>query len=106
MAAPPLGKAKGMDRQRTETRDYLNAYPARAEDLTKLQGYRDLIRGGHWGSIMVDLLKQIGVPYPMKGLQTLLSELYDGEGEQEGMPKGVKGRPVYPWKVGHKVIAS
>ncbi len=49
---------------------------------------------------------QIGVPYPMVALQKLLSELYDGEGEQEGIPKGAVGRPVYPWRVSFKSFLS
>ena len=89
-----------------ETRDYLNAYPVNAENVTRLQGYSKLIREGCWGPLIMDALKQIGVPYPAKGLQKLLSELYDGEGEQEGVPKGTKRRPVYPWKVSHKKILT
>ena len=99
------GKHKGRI-GRTETRDYLAAYPARVEDITPLQGYRGLIRAGHWSPIIADALTQIGVPYPMVALQRLLSELYDGEGEQEGIPKGAEGRPAYPWRVSLKRFLS
>ena len=100
-AAPAPRKARGSGKHkgrigRLETRDYLDAYPARAENITLLQGYRGLIRAGRWSPIIVDALMQIGVPYPMVALQKLLSELYDGEGEQEGVPKGAEGRPIYP----------
>ena len=110
-AAPAPRKAKSSGKHkghigRVETRDYLNAYPARAEDMTLLQGYRGLIRAGRWSPIIVDALKQIGVPYPMVALQRLLSELYDGEGEQEGMPKGAEGRSLYPWRVSYKRFLS
>ena len=101
------GSTKGRRRGRagrTETRDYLGAHPVRAEDLTPLQGCSDLIREGRWGPIIVDALRQIGVPYPTMGLQKLLAELYDGEGEQEGIPKGVRGRPAYPWRVSLKTF--
>ena len=106
-AAPAPRKARGSGKTegrigRVETRDYLEAYPARAENITLLQGYRGLIRTGRWGPIILDALTQIGVPYPMMALQKLLSELYDGEGEQEGIPKGAKGRPLHPWKVSFK----
>ena len=106
-AGPAPRKARGSNKHkvrigRIETRDYLDAYPARAEDITLLQGYRELIRAGRWSPIIADALAQIGVPYPMVALQRLLSELYDGEGEQEGIPKGAEGRPVYPWRVSLK----
>lgn len=109
--APVPCKARGGEKHkgrigRIETRDYLAAYPARVEDITLLQGYRGLIRAGRWSPIIVDALMQIGVPYPMVALQRLLSELYDGEGEQEGIPKGAKGRPVYPWRVSFKSFLS
>ena len=103
-AAPAPRKARVSDKHkgrigRMETRDYLDAYPARAEDITPPQGYKELIRAGRWSPIIVDALMQISVPYPMVALQKLLSELYDGEGEQEGMPKGAEGKPLYPWRV-------
>ena len=103
-AAPAPRKARGSEKHKgrtgyIETRDYLDAYPARAEGITLLRGYKALIQAGRWSPIIVEALVQIGVPYPMVALQKLLSELYDGEGEQEGMPKGAKGRPVYPWRV-------
>jgi hypothetical protein len=108
-AAPPKreasGAIKGNDMGRAgriETRDYLGAHPARVEDLTRVQGYRALIREGRWGPIILAAIRQIGVPYPTRGLQTLLAELYDGEGRQQGIPKGVKGRPAFPWKVSFK----
>ena len=84
---------------RVETRDYLGLYPAKVGEMTRPQGYRALIREGRWGPIVVDALRQLGVPYPTKGLQKILSELYDGEGEQEGVPRGIEGRPALPWKV-------
>ena len=110
-AAPAPRKARGSGKTigrigRVETRDYLDAYPVRAENITLLQGYRGLIRTGRWGPIILDALTQIGVPYPMRALQKLLSELYDGEGEQEGIPKGAKGRPLHPWKVSFKSFLS
>ena len=99
-------KGKRMRRAgRTETRDYLCAHPAKAEDITRLQGCRGLIREGRWGPIIVDTLRQIGVPYPTKGLQRVLAELYDGEGDQEGIPKEVKDRPAYPWRVSLKAFS-
>jgi hypothetical protein len=101
-AVPITNKAKrsvkGKRRLET-TKDYLDAYPATPENITPLPGYRGFIREGRWTPIMVDALRQIGVPYPMKGLQKLLSELYDGEGEQEGVPRGAEGRRTYPWRV-------
>ena len=110
-AAPAPHKARGSNKHkgrigRTETRHYLDAYPARAEDITLLQGYRELIRAGRWSPIIADALTQISVPYPMVALQRLLSELYDGEGEQEGIPKGAEGRPLYPWRVSLKRFLS
>ena len=87
---------------RIETRDYLGLYPANAGEITRPQGYRALIREGRWGPLIMNTLRQIGVPYPTKGLQKILSELYDGEGEQEGIPKGTEGRPALPWKVSFK----
>ena len=110
-AAPAPRKTKGSGKhkghiRRIETRHYLDAYPARAEDMAVLQGYRDLIRTGRWSPIIVDALRQISVPYPMVALQRLLSELYDGEGEQEGIPKGAEGRPLYPWRVSYKRFPS
>ena len=95
------GKRKGR-KGRIETRDYLNAYPVKPEDIKPLQGYKSLIWEGRWGPIIVDTLKQIGVPYPTMGLQRPLMELYDGEGEQEGVPKGAQGRPAHPWRVSLK----
>ncbi len=98
-------EGKRMGRKgRIETRDYLCLYPARAGEITRPQGYRALIREGRWGPIVVDTLRQIGVPYPTKGLQKILSELYDGEGEQEGVPKGIEGRPAVPWRVSLKAF--
>jgi hypothetical protein len=93
-------KDKGIGRAaRIETRDYLGAHSAEAGDLTRLQGHRALIREGRWGPIILSAIRQIGVPYPTRGLQKLLAELYDGEGEQEGIAKGEKGRSMYPWRV-------
>lgn len=97
------GKRMGR-RGRVETRDYLDLYPALAKGTTRPQGYRALIREGRWGPIVVHTLRQIGVPYPTKGLQKILSDLYDGEGEQEGVPKGIEGRPALPWKVSLSVF--
>ena len=84
---------------RTETRDYLRAYHVKPEDITPIQGYKSLIWEGRWSPIIVDTLKQIGVPYPKAGLEKILMEVYDGEGEQEGVPKGTQGRPAHPWRV-------
>jgi len=97
--APPSNIARCKNK-----RDYLNAYPANPESITRFQGYRGLIREGRWGPLIVDALLQIRAPYPVKGLQKLLSELYDGEGEQEGVPKGTEGRPANPWRVGRRKI--
>ena len=99
------GKRQGR-KGHIETRDYLRAYPVKPEDITPLQGYRGLIWEGRWGPIIVDALKQIGVPYPTMGLQKLLMELYDGEGEQEGVPKGTQGRPAHPWRVSLKTFLA
>jgi hypothetical protein len=99
-------KSKGMGRAgRIETRDYLGAHPVTVEDLTRLQGYRALIREGRWGPIILGAIRQIGVPYPTRGLQKLLAELYDGEGGQEGISKGEEGRPAYPWRVSLKTFS-
>ena len=95
------GRRKGR-KGRIETRDYLGLYPANVGEITRPQGYRALIREGRWGPLVMDALKQIGVPYPTKGLQKILSELYDGEGEQEGIPEGTEGRPALPWRVSFK----
>jgi hypothetical protein len=98
-------KSKGVGRaDRNETRDYISAHPAEAGNLTRVQGYRALIREGRWGPIILGAIRQIGVPYPTRGLQKLLAELYDGEGQQEGIAKGVKGRPLYPWRVSLKTF--
>ena len=99
------GKRKGR-KGRIETRDYLSAYPANSEDITPLQGYRSLIWEGRWGPIIVDTLKQIGVPYPTMGLQKILTEVYDEEGEQEGVPKGAQGRLAHPWRVSPKTFLA
>ena len=100
------GGISGKHTGRVETQDYLDAYPSNSEDIVTLHGYRDLVREGHWGPIIADTLRQIGVPYPIKGLRRLLVELYDGEGEQQGWPKGEKGRPVHPWRVSLKNLIS
>ena len=92
----------GRRRGHTRTQDYLDVYPAKAQAMRRSNGYRAMIRGGRWGPIIADALRQIGVPYPMMGLQKVLSELYDGEGEQEGWPTEAKDRPAYPWKVSPK----
>ena len=109
-AAPVLCMARsstsGRRRWRTRTQDYLNRYPANAQDITRLYGYRAMIQEGRWGPIIVDALQQIGVPYPMMGLQKVLSELYDGEGEQEGWPAEAKDRPAYPWRVSLQIFWS
>jgi len=104
--APGSIKKKSVGRAgRIETRDYLAAHPVRVEDLTRVAGYRALIREGRWGCIIMDAIRQIGVPYPTRGLQELLAELYDGEGGQEGIAKGVKGRPPFPWRVSLKALS-
>jgi len=105
--APSSSTTKGRNiggRRRIGTRDYLSAYPASAADITPLQGYQRLIRDGRWSPLVADALRQIGAPYPTKGLQKLLSELYDGEGEQAGWPKEAEGRPAYPWKVSFRKL--
>ena len=109
-AAPVLCMARsgtsGRRRWRTRTQDYLDTYPANAEDITRLNGYRAMIQEGRWGPIILDALHQIGVPYPMMGLQRVLSALYDGEGEQEGWPAEARDRPAYPWRVSLKAFWS
>ena len=111
-AAPAKREASGSTKKksvgragRIETRDYLAAHPVSIEDLTRVAGYRALIREGRWGCIIMDAIRQIGVPYPTRGLQELLAELYDGEGAQEGIAKGVKGRPPFPWRVSLKAFS-
>ena len=84
----PARKARGSGKQKgrigcIETRDYLDAHPVRAEDITLLQGYRGLIWVGRRSPITADALMQIGMPYPMVVLG-------DGEGEQKGMTKGAE----------------
>jgi hypothetical protein len=102
-------------RQRVSTRDYLDLHPASAGDMVRVEGHRELIENGHWRPIIADALRQIGVPYPLCGLQTVLKELYDGEGEQAGYAEdaeegeeeeegrggeGAQGkRPEFPWRV-------
>jgi len=101
-----IKKKKSVGRAgRIETRDYLAAHPVSIEDLTRVAGSRALIREGRWGCIIMDAIRQIGVPYPTRGLQELLAELYDGEGAQEGIAKGVKGRPPFPWRVSLKALS-
>ena len=104
--APYLARSTISGRRwgRIRTQDYLDLHPANPQDMKRLHGYRAMIQGGQWGPIIADTLQQIGVPYPMTGLRRVLSELYDGEGEQKGWPAGAKDRPVYPWKVSLKTF--
>jgi hypothetical protein len=119
---PYVHRAKGERRvrHRVSTRDYLNLHPASAADMARLEGHRELIEGGHWRPIIADALRQIGAPYPLCGLQQVLKELYDGEGQQAGWAEDTedaedaegeeeeegsgaeeaKGkRPQFPWRV-------
>jgi hypothetical protein len=85
--------------------------------MVRLEGHGELIKGGHWRPIIADVLRQIGAPYPLSGLETVLRELYGGaggqgehledaedtEGEEEEEGSGGEGgqgkRPKDPWRV-------
>jgi hypothetical protein len=85
--------------------------------MVRLEGHGELIAKGHWRPIIADVLRQIGAPYPLSGLEMVLRELYGGaggqgehledaedtEGEEEEEGSGAEGgqgkRPKDPWKV-------